>query len=114
MDTRPFYTGTIKNQEGTTMTTNTTLQLDYGSRRVLADGRATRLTRTEFQIMTLLADCPGQVVSYRTICETVWGKGLRGCDNTLKVNISNIRRKLGDAGRRQYIKTVVGVGYRLG
>jgi DNA-binding response OmpR family regulator len=90
------------------------LRIDLAARAVELAGRPVELTRTEFDILALLAACPGMAVSRETILRSLWG-GTEwvGGSHTADVHIANLRRKLGPAGRH-HIRTVHGVGYRLG
>ncbi len=89
------------------------LTLDHATHCALVNGTAVRLTPTEFQILELLVQSAGQVLPYDVFYRTIWSAELRGCDNNLKVNIANIRRKLGGDPLHSYILTVRGTGYQL-
>jgi two-component system response regulator MprA len=71
------------------------------------------LTRTEFQLLELLMLNPRRVLPHSTIYDRVWGYDFGPTSNALRVYIGYLRRKLEDAGARQLIHTVRGVGYSL-
>ncbi len=71
------------------------------------------LTRTEYQLLELLLLNPRQVLSHSLIYDRVWGYDFGPTSNALRVYIGYLRRKLEDAGARNLIHTVRGVGYAL-
>jgi two-component system, OmpR family, response regulator MprA len=71
------------------------------------------LTRTEYQLLELLMINPRTVLSHSLIYDRVWGYDFGPASNALRVYIGYLRRKLEDAGARQLIHTVRGVGYAL-
>jgi len=72
------------------------------------------LTPTEFNILWLLCQRAGTVVSSQEIFETVWGETFLDSNNTVMVHIRRIREKLGEPAKNpRYIKTVWGVGYKI-
>ena len=71
------------------------------------------LTRTEYQLLELLMLNPRQVLSHSLIYDRVWGYDFGPASNALRVYVGYLRRKLEDAGARQLIHTVRGVGYVL-
>ncbi len=72
------------------------------------------LTPTEFEILWLLCENAGNVVSSEKIFETVWKEKYLDCNNTVMVHIRRLREKLKEPSRNpRIIKTVWGVGYRI-
>ncbi|MDO5403205.1 MAG: response regulator transcription factor [Eubacteriales bacterium] len=69
------------------------------------------LTRNEYRILQCLLENTGRVVSRDRIMEKLWEDEAFVDDNTLTVNITRLRKKLEDAGVKDYIKTKKGVGY---
>ncbi len=90
------------------------LQLDRESVAVTADGREISLTAREFEILALLMENPKKVFTREQIYERVWGEDYMGDDNTVNVHISNLRAKLTKASSTEYIKTVWGIGFKMG
>jgi two-component system, OmpR family, KDP operon response regulator KdpE len=90
------------------------LEIDLTQRRVFVGGRAVRLTRTEFNIVSFLARNHEQAVSTQTILETVWGPARGDYTQSLRVHIGHIRRKIEpDPSRPRYLITHRGGRYRL-
>lgn len=90
------------------------LQMDLSSRRVSVNGADISLTPTEYDILRLLVVHAGKVLTHRQILKQVWGNAYLEQPHLLRVNISNLRRKLeADPSRPQHIITEPGVGYRL-
>jgi two-component system, OmpR family, response regulator MprA len=75
--------------------------------------RLVELTRTEYQLLELFMSNPRVVLSRSVIYDRVWGYDFGPSSNALRVYIGYLRRKLEDAGARQLIHTVRGVGYVL-
>jgi two-component system response regulator MprA len=71
------------------------------------------LTRTEYQLLELLMLNPRRVLTHSVIYDRVWGYDFGATSNALRVYIGYLRRKLEDAGARDLIHTVRGVGYAL-
>lgn len=89
------------------------VRLDTVSREVTVEGRPVHLTRTEFAILKLLLGSPGRAVSRTSILDSI-GQDTPDCtDASLKQHISNLRKKLRQAGGRASIQAVWGIGFRL-
>lgn len=86
------------------------VRLDPFRREVTVGGRFVMLARKEFAVLELLLQAQGGVVSAETILEKAWDENANPFTNTVKVTISNLRRKLGDPS---IITTVAGVGYAI-
>ncbi len=89
------------------------LVIDTGSRTAVAGGETLDLTRKEFDFLALLARNPGRVFTHGTIIEQLWGSTAGGSTGSLRVHVTNLRRKLGEAPDRPQVLTDPGVGYRL-
>ncbi|MEZ5175471.1 MAG: response regulator transcription factor [Acidimicrobiia bacterium] len=89
------------------------LVIDVGARSVSRSGDAVRLTKTEFDLLELLARSPGIVLDRDTIYEEIWGIDFITSSNSLDVYIGYLRRKTEQGGRSRLIHTVRGVGYVL-
>jgi DNA-binding response OmpR family regulator len=91
------------------------LQIDPAGREVRVGGDPVDLTRTEFDLLDTLSAQPRVAFSRRQLLEHVWSGDWYGDDHVLDVHIGNLRHKLGDdATAPRYIRTVRGVGYRMG
>jgi len=89
------------------------LQLDVAGRRVEIGGTPVDLTRTEFDVLALLAASPGIVLARRRIIDEVWDPAWVGDEHVVDVHVANLRSKLGDdPAAPTYIETVRGIGYR--
>ena len=86
------------------------LELDRRARRVRVHGREVALTAKEFDLLALLAEDAGAVLTRQEILEAVWDAHWYGPTKTLDVHVASLRKKLGDPG---LIETVRGVGFRL-
>lgn len=94
----------------------TTLEIDglvinQGAYEVLAGGRKIALTRTEFEILALLAGKPNQVFTRSRILDSVREDGYPITDRVVDYHLTGLRKKLGKA--KKYIRTVRGVGYKF-
>jgi two-component system response regulator RegX3 len=77
-------------------------------------GEPVNLTRSEFQVLRLLAENPGQVFSRKEIMEELWQTEFRGDVRACDVHISNLRQKVErDPQRPELVVTVRGVGYKF-
>ena len=91
------------------------LEVDLEGRLALLDGAELELTRTEFDLLATLLSGPRRVWPRETLLRTVWGTDWVSDGHLVEVHMANLRRKLGDDPRSgRYIRTVRGVGYRLG
>jgi len=89
-------------------------QLEQGTRMVKIGGQAISLTDAEYELLSVLAREPGQVVSRDTISQHLQGLAYDGRNRIIDLRIARIRQKLGDDARRpQFIRTVRGEGYML-
>jgi len=89
------------------------LELDAARFEARRYGVRLELTPKEFALLRYLLLHPGQVLTPERLIEHVWDEQADPFSNTVRVTISNLRRKLAAAGPGQPIATVVGVGYRL-
>src|SRR5579859_3110720 len=89
------------------------LRLDPGRHGVVVAEQFVELTRTEYQLLELLMRNPRRVLPHSLIYDRVWGYDFGPTSNALRVYVGYLRRKLEEAGGRQLIHTVRGVGYAL-
>jgi DNA-binding response OmpR family regulator len=91
------------------------LVVDPAGREVFLRGRPVELTRTEFDVLATLSARPRLAFTRRQLIDSVWGDGWVGDEHLVDVHIGHLRRKLDDdAAAPRYIRTVRGVGYRIG
>jgi two-component system KDP operon response regulator KdpE len=90
------------------------LEVDLEHRRVVAQGKEVQLTPTEYDLLRLLVTHAGKVLTHNQILRQIWGPAYVEQPHLLRVNISNLRRKIEpEPNRPRYILTELGVGYRL-
>ena len=87
------------------------LEIDVATRETSVNGSPVELTKLEFDLLDALSEQPRLVLSRTQLLERVWGPGWFGDDHVVDVHIGNLRQKLGDS---RFIRTVRGVGYRMG
>lgn len=123
--TKPFSTGELMARMRVAMRRSTSqpdepvlqvgsLQMDLSRRLVTVNETQISLTPTEYDILRLLLQNAGKVLTHRQLLRQVWGTAYESELHILRVNISNLRRKIEpDPSRPHYILTEPGVGYRL-
>lgn len=90
------------------------LVIDYDSRQIFMRGEEVKLTQTEYNIVALLAEHCGKMMTYSAIIKAIWGYPDEGSVKKLQVNMANIRKKFGARpGEDNYIINEIGVGYRM-
>ncbi len=90
------------------------LMIDYDRRQVSVGGQTVHVTQIEYNILALLSQQRGKVLTYSSIIGAIWGNMDEGSIKKLQVNMANIRKKLGcKPGENRYIVNELGVGYRM-
>ena len=90
------------------------LKVDLTRRQVNVKGEEISLTPTEYDLLRILVQNAGRVLTHRQLLRQVWGNPYESETHLLRVNMSNLRRKIEpDPTRPRYIITEPGVGYRL-
>jgi DNA-binding response OmpR family regulator len=91
------------------------LEIDVAAREVRIAERPVDLTRTEFELLDVLSGQPRVAFTRAQLLERVWQGEWYSDDHVIDVHIGNLRRKLGDeAVNPRYVRTVRGVGFRMG
>jgi two-component system, OmpR family, alkaline phosphatase synthesis response regulator PhoP len=85
------------------------LTLDIGKKSVTVDGSEVNFTKLEFELLALLMENPGKVYSREKILARIWPRDTYVTDRTVDVNITRIRKKIGNYGK--CVKTRFGFGY---
>lgn len=123
--TKPFGIGEllarirVAIRHGTTVNdspvfTSGELKVDFARRSVSLRGQDVQLTPTEYDLLRVLVTHAGKVLTHHQLLRQVWGVGYENETHMLRVNISNLRRKIeSDPTRPRYVLTEPGVGYRL-
>ena len=90
------------------------LEIDLRGHRVTRAGKPIRLTRSEFNLLSTLAQHPGQTFTREQLLDRLHGVAYDGFDRSIDAHIKNLRRKLElDPVEPRYVLTVYGVGYRF-
>lgn len=90
------------------------LEINFEKRTVKLDGGEIHLTQIEYQLLTLLAENSGRVLTYSFIMSSIWGPYMDNNNQILRVNMANIRRKIEkNPAQPQYVFTEIGIGYRM-
>lgn len=90
------------------------LSVDLTRRLVTVGDETVQLTPTEYDLLRVLITHAGKVLTHRQLLREVWGAAYESETHLLRVNISNLRRKIEpEPARPQYIVNEPGVGYRL-
>ena len=88
--------------------------MEFERRRVRVDGQDVHLTPTEYELLRYFIAHAGCVVTHRQVLAQVWGQAFAGQAHLLRVNVSNLRRKLEpEPARPRFLLTEPGIGYRL-
>jgi two-component system, OmpR family, KDP operon response regulator KdpE len=90
------------------------LEIDLGARTVRHYGREIRLTPIEYDLLRILAQNRGKLMTHRALLSEVWGSAYESDTRALRFHITNLRRKIEPReGREHYIRTEIGRGYRF-
>lgn len=90
------------------------LRPDFARHQVTVDGEPVQLTPSEFKLLALLSERPGEVFSRAEIMRHLWGSEHVGDERPADVHVSNLRRKIERRpGRPERLVTVRGAGYKL-
>lgn len=89
------------------------IRIDTISHSVSVCGQAARLTRTEYAILKLLMQNPSQIVTKTLLLERLSEDTPDCMESSLRVHISNLRKKLRNLSGRDYIEAVWGIGFKL-
>lgn len=103
----------ISSGGGAQILTFENITLNTDTHMVTIDTNEIKLTRTEFAILKLLMRNPGQVITKSLLLERISEDTPDCTDSSLKIHISNLRKKLRGAGGTDYIEAVWGIGFKL-
>ncbi|MCM3571259.1 response regulator transcription factor [Neobacillus mesonae] len=102
------------NEEKENLLKYNALTVDLNARNVFFDDKKISLTQTEFDLLKILLENRGNVLSREQLVELIWGIEFTGEDRTVDSHIKNLRDKLKAAGvKEQPVKTVWGIGYKV-
>lgn len=122
--TKPFETKellariTVQLRNGSVSAKNTELmfeelRLNTETYQVSADGMTVRLTKTEFAVLKLLMQNPSQVITKARILDLISEDTPDCMESSLKVHVSNLRKKLREITGKDYIEAVWGIGFKM-
>ena len=89
------------------------MELDLSSHQLTVGAVPVKLTRTEFAIMKLLMQSPAQVIAKSVILDGISLDTPDCTESSLKIHVSNLRKKLRDVDGQEHIEAVWGIGFRL-
>lgn len=89
------------------------ISLDTSAHSVSVSGEPVRLTRTEYAILKLLISNPEQVITKSNLLDKITMDTPDCTETSLKMHVSNLRRKLRDISGKDYIESVWGIGFKL-
>ena len=90
------------------------LEINFEKRQIRLEGKEVHLTQIEYQLLTLLAENSGRVLTYSFIMNAIWGPYMDNNNQILRVNMANIRRKIEkNPAQPEYVFTEIGIGYRM-
>jgi DNA-binding response OmpR family regulator len=90
------------------------IEVDLRAHRVLKNGAEVELTPKEFDILVLLLERAGQVVTRNDFCDRVWGADVFVTPRVVDTHIASLRKKLeSDPDEPKHIHSIRGVGYKL-
>lgn len=89
------------------------IALDADTRTIRSDSASIRLTRTEYAILKLLMNNPGQVITKSRLLEEIMEDTPDCTESSLKTHVSHLRAKLREADGRDYIEAVWGIGFKM-
>jgi two-component system alkaline phosphatase synthesis response regulator PhoP len=90
------------------------LEIDVHGYRVVRGGEPLQLTRTEFDLLAILAQHPGQAFTREQLLDRLHGIAYEGYDRSIDAHVKNLRQKIEtDPSEPRYVLTVYGVGYRF-
>ena len=87
--------------------------MDTRTHSVYVCGEMVHLTRTEYAILKMLMQNPSQVITKTLLLERISEDTPDCMESSLRVHVSNLRRKLRDAGGKDYVESVWGIGFKL-
>lgn len=90
------------------------ISIDLEGSQVKKGNELLDFTAKEYKLLLFLVENPNKILSKERICQVIWGQEFIGLDNTISVHIRKIRLKIeADPSKPQWIKTVIGLGYKF-
>ncbi|OOQ57049.1 response regulator transcription factor [Mucilaginibacter pedocola] len=123
--TKPFHLSELKSRvaaivrrksfNGSNLLKFNEISIDLSAKSVMVSGQPVKFTRKEYSLLLYFIANKGKVVSKNAIAEHLWGDSIDIADNFdfIYSHIKNIRKKLVEAGARDYIQAAYGMGYKF-
>lgn len=89
------------------------ISLDYQQRRAFRDGKDVKLNKKEFDILEILAENRGKILTRGVIMEKIWSSNTNISFNTIDAHVKNLRKKLFSEKYQNIVETIRGVGYTI-
>lgn len=89
------------------------MSIDTTSRSVYINGNYIRMPRKEYEILKLFVSTPGRVYTREEILSKIWGDDVVVIPRVVDVNVTRLRKKLGDFGDRIMTRSGYGYGFEL-
>jgi DNA-binding response OmpR family regulator len=102
-----------KNFDGNYLLKFEKIIIDTQAKNVTIDNQPLELTRKEFDLLLYFISNKKKVISKNAIAEHLWGDGMEGNNDFIYTHIKNLRKKLFDLAKVDYIKSVYGMGYKF-
>lgn len=102
-----------KNFEGHSQVVFENLRIDTQSKVVTVENKQVELTKKEYELLLYFVSNKKKLISKDAIAEHLWGNDMGGNFDFIYTHIKNLRKKLMDAGKADYIKSVYGMGYKF-
>ena len=89
------------------------MEIDTDKHEVTVGGRELKLTRTEYAILKMLASGNGRVISKSELLDLIRSETPDCTESSVKVHVSNLRKKIKELTDTEYIEAVWGIGFKL-
>lgn len=123
--TKPFHLSELrarvmaivrrKSFDGNHLVVFNEIEMDLQAKTVMVGQQSVKLTRREYALLLYFIANKGKVISKNALAEHIWGDGIDIADNFdfIYSHIKNVRKKLVDAGCKDYIQSAYGMGYKF-
>jgi len=102
-----------KNFDGNNFLKFENITIDTVARSASVKNRVLELTKKEYELLLYFVSNKNRVISKDAIAEHLWGDDMQGSNDFIYTHIKNLRRKLVEAAKADYIKSVYGMGYKF-
>ncbi|MBC6112476.1 response regulator transcription factor [Pedobacter fastidiosus] len=104
-----------KNFDGDSVIKFNEMTIDVGAMKVNIDGTPVFLTKKEFDLLVYFLSNKNKVVTKNAMAEHLWGDEIDLSDDFdfIYTHVKNLKKKLSEAGARDYVRSVYGIGYKF-